>query len=539
MRCETLSAIAATGPREGGKWHRSRSSCGAPCRRTRKGWRANTTVACERGKAFEARAVALAAAVSALGYKPGDRIGILALNSDRYLEYFFAMAWGGFVFVPINTRLAPPEVVFWLTDSGCSALFIDDAFLPILADVTAQTPDLKHVIYLGGNGTPAGLTAYESLIEHGGRIGEAGMRGDDLAGIFYTGGTTGRSKGVMLSHRNIVANAMLCAQEFGFKQATTWLHAGPMFHLADGAATFLATTAGGRHVFLPRFEPAEFLKAVARYRVTDTLCVPTMVNMVANHPDVGAADIASLRTIIYGASPMPEAVIRRAFQVMPNVGFIQAYGQSEASPCMVLMPREYHVLEGPLAGRLKSAGRAGYNCEVRIHDEDDNEVSRGTVGEICGRGDNVMLGYWKQPDMTARTLRNGWLHTGDGGYMDEEGFLFVVDRVKDMIISGGENVYSAEVEQALYQHPDVAECAVIGVPDEKWGERVHAVVRAKPGASPTQDSLIAHCKALIANYKCPRSIAFRDEPLPLSGAGKILKTELRKPYWADKAKAVN
>ena len=368
---------------------------------------------------------------------------------------------------------------------------------------------------------------------------DAGRGGDDLAGIFYTGGTTGRSKGVMLSHRNILANAMLCAQEFRFTPDTVWLHAGPMFHLADGAATFLVTAAGGSHTFLPRFEPGAFLTAVATHGVTDTLCVPTMINMIVNHPDIANVDLSTLRTIIYGASPMPEAVIRRALAVMPHVGFVQAYGQSEASPCMVLMPREYHVVEGPNAGRLKSAGRAGYNCEVRIHDADDVEVPRGTVGEICGRGDNVMLGYWQQPDLTARTLRNGWLHTGDGGYMDEDGFLFVVDRVKDMIISGGENVYSAEVEQVLYQHADVAECAVIGVPDAQWGERVHAIVRTKPGSSPTQDGLIAHCRTLIAGYKCPRSVSFRDEPLPLSGAGKILKADLRKPFWAGAEKAVN
>ena len=488
---------------------------------------------------FQGRTVALAAAIETMGLKPGDRVGILALNSDRYLEFFFAMAWGGFTFVPINTRLALPEVVFWLTDSGCSALFIDDAFLPMLADVRPQAPEVRNVVHIGDGDAPAGLIAYESLVAQGGRIADAGKGGDDLAGIFYTGGTTGRSKGVMLSHRNILGNAMLCAQEFRFTAETTWLHAGPMFHLADGAATFLVTAAGGKHVFVPRFEPGSFLKTVEQHRVTDTLCVPTMVNMIVYHPDLPKTDVSSLQTIIYGASPMPEAVIRHAFAVLPNVGFIQAYGQSEASPCMVLMPREYHVLEGPKAGRLKSAGRAGYNCEVRVHDEHDNEVARGTVGEIVGRGDNVMLGYWGQPELSARTLRNGWLHTGDGGYMDEDGFLFVVDRVKDMIISGGENVYSAEVEQALYQHADVAECAVIGVPDEKWGERVHAIVRLKPGATVSAEAIIAHCRTLIANYKCPRSIGVRADPLPLSGAGKILKTELRKPFWAEQGKAVN
>jgi long-chain acyl-CoA synthetase len=490
-------------------------------------------------RTFEQRVSALAGALAGLGYKPGDRIGMLALNSDRYLEYFFAMAWGGFAFVPINTRLATPEIAFWLTDSGCTGLFIDDTFLPVLGDLRGHAPDLRHVIRVGSGAAAAGLHAFDDLVTKGPRIADAGHKGDDLAGIFYTGGTTGRSKGVMLSHRNICANALLCAPEFRFDEGTVWLHAGPMFHLADGAATFLVSACGGKHVFIPRFDPGVFLEAVARHRATDTLCVPTMLNMVVHHPAVAATDTSSLGTIIYGASPMPEAVIRRAFEVMPHTRFIQAYGQSEAAPCMTFLPRDYHVIEGPKAGRLKSAGRAALGCDVRIHDADDNEVARGTVGEIVGRGDNVMLGYWKQPDLTARTLRNGWLHTGDGGRMDDDGFLFVVDRVKDMIVSGGENVYSAEVEQALYQHPDVAECAVIGIPDTQWGESVHAIVRPKPGATPTAAALIAHCKTLIANYKCPRSVDFRDEPLPLSGAGKILKTELRKAYWAGKERAVN
>jgi len=264
-----------------------------------------------------------------------------------------------------------------------------------------------------------------------------------------------------------------------------------------------------------------------------------MINMIVHHPTVEATDTSSLGFVLYGASPMPEAVIRRAFKAMPHTGFLQAYGQSEAAPCMTFLPPAEHATEGPKAVHLKSAGRAALGCEVRIHDENDNEVPRGVVGEICGRGDNVMLGYWRHPEMTANTLRNGWLHTGDGGYMDADGYLYVVDRMKDMIISGGENIYSSEVEQALYQHPDIAECAVIGVPDEHWGERVLAVVRLKAGSSPTPETIIAHCQTLIAHYKCPREVAFRAEPLPLSGAGKILKTELRKPYWAGRGKAVN
>jgi acyl-CoA synthetase (AMP-forming)/AMP-acid ligase II len=485
---------------------------------------------------FEARAAALAGAMAGLGYRPGDRIGMLALNCDRYLEYFFAMALGGFVFVPINTRLAPPEVAFWLEDSGCSALFIDDAFLPMLSEVRAE---LRHVIRVGDGLAPEGLLAYEDLIAKSAFIPDAGKRGDDLAGIFYTGGTTGRSKGVMLSHRNIAANAMLCAAAFGLGADVVYLHAGPMFHLADGASTFLVTAMGGKHVFMPRFEPGAFLEAVARFRVTATLLVPTMINMIVHHPTVEATDTSSLGFVLYGASPMPEALIRRAFKAMPHTGFLQAYGQSEAAPCMTFLPPAEHATEGLKAVHLKSAGRAALGCEVRIHDENDNEVPRGVVGEICGRGDNVMLGYWRQPEVTANSLRNGWLHTGDGGYMDADGYLYVVDRMKDMIISGGENIYSSEVEQALYQHPDIAECAVIGVPDEHWGERVLAVVRLKAGSSPTAETIIAHCQTLIAHYKCPREVAFRAEPLPLSGAGKILKTELRKPYWAGRGKAVN
>jgi long-chain acyl-CoA synthetase len=200
---------------------------------------------------------------------------------------------------------------------------------------------------------------------------------------------------------------------------------------------------------------------------------------------------------------------------------------------------EFHVLEGPDAGRYKSAGRAVLGVEIRVVDENDEEVPRGTVGEICVRGPNVMMGYWNKPEQTAEALRGGWMHSGDGGYMDDQGFIYIVDRVKDMIISGGENVYSTEVEDAIYQHPAVAECAVIGVPDEKWGEAVHAIVRLKEGANTGAEELIAHCHQLIAGFKCPRGIDFRDDPLPLSGAGKVLKTELRKPYWENQEKKVN
>jgi long-chain acyl-CoA synthetase len=236
---------------------------------------------------------------------------------------------------------------------------------------------------------------------------------------------------------------------------------------------------------------------------------------------------------------MPEAVLKTALQVIPNAQFHHVYGQTEAGPVLTALPPNRMVEEGPLAGKIKSAGVAIPGVEIKIVDEDDNEVPRGTVGEICGQGENVMLGYWNLPELTAETLRNGWLHTGDGGRMDEDGFVYVVDRVKDMIISGGENVYSAEVENAIYQHDAVVECAVIGIPHEKWGEQVHAIVRLANGKMLDEAAVIAHCHEWIANYKCPRSVSFETAPLPLSGAGKILKTELRQPYWEGHEKQVN
>jgi len=261
--------------------------------------------------------------------------------------------------------------------------------------------------------------------------------------------------------------------------------------------------------------------------------------MTVNHPDVANYDLSSINHVLFGASPMPEAVLRTALRVIPNAEFHHLYGQTEASPVLTALPPNRLVEDGPLAGKIKSAGLAIPGCEVRIFDDNDTEVPRGTVGEIVACGENVMLGYWNQPELSARTLRGGWLHTGDGGLMDEEGFIYVVDRVKDMIISGGENVYSAEVEDAIYQHEAVVECAVIGIPHEKWGEQVHAIIRLADDHSLDEATIIAHCHDWIANYKCPRSVEFAIDPLPLSGAGKILKTELRKPYWKGHEKQVN
>jgi long-chain acyl-CoA synthetase len=392
---------------------------------------------------------------------------------------------------------------------------------------------------VGDGPPPTGFHSFERLIDSHDPGSDAERGGADLAGLFYTGGTTGRSKGVMLSHHNLTSNALHTLAPIGWRQDDVFLHAAPMFHLADGALTFCVATLAGTNCFIEAFEPAATLRAIQEHRVTQALLVPTMINLLVNHPGVRSYDLSSLRGIAYGASPMPEAVIRKAMALLPGVRFYQAYGQTEAAPVLTVNGPENHVTDGPNAGRLRSAGQAVPGVDVAILDEEDREVPRGTVGQICARGNNVMLGYWDLPELTAQTLAGGWLHTGDGGYMDEDGFVYVVDRVKDMIISGGENVYSAEVENVIHQHSAVSECAVIGIPHAKWGEQVHAIVRLEDGQSLDQAGLIAHCKVLIATYKCPRSVEFRSEALPISGAGKILKAELRKPYWEGRDRRVN
>jgi long-chain acyl-CoA synthetase len=476
------------------------------------------------------RVARLAGGLGRLGLSRGARAAILALNSDRYFEYLFAVPWAGGAAVPINIRLAAPEIAYILEDSGSEILFVDEHHAGVLGELTGKMARVREVVFLGEVGVPAGARAYEDLLE-GGAAPDAMGGDDDLAGIFYTGGTTGRAKGVMLSHRNLVANAANAIAGIGYDVDSVYLHAAPMFHLADGASTLAVTMVGGTHVFVPRFDPADCLAAIQGERVTHAVFVPTMINMLVNFPRIGAHDVSTLGTIMFGGSPMPEAVLRRALGVLPRCRFIHGYGMTEVAPIATLLDPRYATLEGPYAGRLKSCGRAAVLCEVTIADPQEQEVPRGTVGEVLVRGPNVMLGYWNQPDATAQALRGGWMHTGDRGYMDEEGFVYIVDRLKDMIITGGENVYSMEVESAISTLDGVAEVAVIGIPDDMWGESVHAIVVPRAGRTLTPEQVIAHCRTLIAGYKCPRSVEIRSDSLPLSGAGKILKTVLREPFW--------
>ena len=484
------------------------------------------------------RVARLASAIRGLGAKDGDRVAVLSLNSDRYLELYLAAGWSGTVVVPLNIRWSPLENEDAMRDCRAEILFVDKAFAPVGTALAKAIPDLK-LVYTDDGDAPAGMANYETSIARSQPIPDAMRKGDDLAGIFYTGGTTGRSKGVMLSHGNLMVNSLHALGEGMFSGSSIYLHAAPMFHLANGAAMYSVLLSGGSNVIVQGFTPEGVTAAIQKERVTDVLLVPTMIQMFIDHPALSSYDLSSLKNIIYGASPISDAVLSRAMKALPAVQFTQAYGMTELSPIATILHWKQHIAEGRAKGRHRSGGRATLGCEIKIVDADDKPLPIGTVGEIAVRGDNVMMGYWERPEETAKAIIDGWMHTGDGGYMDADGFVYVVDRVKDMIISGGENVYSAEVENALAQHSAVAQCAVLGIPSERWGEQVHAVVVLKGGASVTPEELMEHCKTLIAGYKCPRSVEVTDKPLPLSGAGKILKRELRKPYWANRERGVS
>lgn len=491
---------------------------------------------------FYERVTRAAAGLRQLGLNTSDRVAILSLNSDRYFEIIYALPWAGLISVPLNIRLSPTEIIFLLNDSEAKVLCVDATFAEMLKDFAGKLYTVEHIILLEDesleNESLDGALSYEALVKEATAQEDANAGGDDVAGIFYTGGTTGLPKGVMLTHTNLVANGLNAVHGFAMNRHSRYLHAAPMFHAADAAANIGLTMRGGTHVFVPRFEPDSVLETIARCKVTNVTLVPTMVNMLINAPNFARYDLSSLERIGYGGSPMPEAVLLKAKKLMPHVKFSQAYGMTELSPIITILDNEFHVIDGPHQGKIRSAGQVVLSGEIRVVDEQDNELPRGKIGQVIARGPMVMKGYWKREKETAEALANGWMHTGDAGYMDEEGFLFIADRVKDMIISGGENVYSVEVENAIQKHPAVAACAVIGIPSDQWGEEVIAIIVPAALQEPSSQEIIEFCKTQIAGYKCPRQVRFVDA-LPMSGAGKILKNKLREPFWKGRSKAIN
>jgi len=491
---------------------------------------------------FADRVARLAGALKKLGVNSGDRVAMLSSNSLRYIEYYLAVPWADAVVNPVNCRWSPAEIIYSLDDSQTTVLLVDDNHKALAQRIVTESRTVRTLIYAGDGEAPEGMLSYEQLIAQSEPVEDARRGGDALLGIFYTGGTTGYPKGVMLSHNN-VGFSSLASQLIGRATASTrFLHSMPMFHLADFAVMVALFSSGGTHVVLPTYSPQAVLEVIHGERINEILLAPTMIQMLLDWHDSNPAaqdyDLSSLERVGYGASPITPVLLDRARTMFPKAGFMQGYGMTELSPVATCLTAEYHTPAHQESGKMYSAGKPYACVEVRIVDEQDQEVPRGTVGEIAVRGPNVMLGYWNKPEATAEALRGGWMHTGDGGYMDEDGFLYVCDRLKDMIVSGGENVYCAEVETAIASHSAVAQSAVIGIPSDRWGETVHAVVILKPGHTACAEEIVAHCRERIAGYKVPRSIEFRDA-LPLSSVGKVLKVELRKPFWEGRERAIS
>ncbi|MDI6872485.1 MAG: long-chain fatty acid--CoA ligase [Bacillota bacterium] len=470
------------------------------------------------------RVASFAGALHDLGIGPGDRVAILAGNSDDYCELMLATAWADAIFVPLNTRWSTAEVIYGVNDSGPRVLIVDQHFAGTVPELLENCPSLESVVCCGPGEIPANVHGYETLIAATAPVTDARRSGEETAGIFYTGGTTGFPKGVVLTHGNL-QTAGLGAYAALTLGGGAYLHPAPMFHLGGIVPWVAHMIVGGSHVVLGEFGVRAVLEAIDAHEVRAMTLVPAMIQWIVNDPVAADFDLSSVRSILYGASPISESVLTRALEVFPSAGFAQGYGMSETTG-----PSSYLRADDHRAGRrLRSAGYSCPHAELKVVGDGDVELPAGTVGEVCVRGGGVMREYWNRPEETRKALRDGWMHTGDAGYLDDDGYLFIVDRLKDMIITGGENVYSTEVENAIDAHPAVAECAVIGRPDEQWGERVHAVVVVKQGLDLSADELRAHVSERIARYKAPRSVDFVPA-LPRTNTGKVLKRDLRDQY---------
>jgi acyl-CoA synthetase (AMP-forming)/AMP-acid ligase II len=470
-----------------------------------------------------------------LGLRKGDRFGVLAVNSHRYLELYHAGFLGAGLINPLNLRLAPRELAFILNDSGTEVVFTDWLFSNLLERARPELEHLRRVVLLGEGDAPHDLK-YEDLIEVGKPVAPPEPEEEDPAVLMYTGGTTGLPKGVVLSQRAEMLNLYHVAVVVGMGPQRVYLHQTPMFHAASMGAILGIPAGGGTSVFVPMFKPDRVIDVIERHKVNMTVMVPTMIAMMLNDPSFSTERLASLEALVYGASPMPSSLLERVLKDLPHVNLSQGYGMTESSSVLTWLDIDDHRRGGEVA---RSAGRAVWGVELSIQDGDANILPPGEQGEVCARAGNLMDRYWNRPEETEEAFRGGWYHSGDMGRLDQRGYLYLVDRVKDMIVTGGENVYSVEVEEAIATHPAVDQVAVIGIPHETWGEQVHAIVVLKEGASATPEELIEQARGRIAAYKVPKSVELRSEPIPLSGAMKPLKRELRKPYWEGRETAIS
>jgi long-chain acyl-CoA synthetase len=484
---------------------------------------------------FDANANRIANALAAAGVGHGARIAYVGKNSDHAVELVLGAARAGVVFVPIIWRLAEPEIAWILNDCDAAMLFVEPAFATCVRDRAAP------VVLMGDDGGDAAWPHYAAWRDAADAADPATpVAKDDIILQLYTSGTTGKPKGAMLSHANGTQFRGVL-QEAGLpwllsEPGETIMLAMPYGHIAGVGGTLLAVHAGQEMIILAEFDPGAVLATIAEHRIRRLFLVPAALQILLGHPNAATTDFSSLTHFSYGASPIPLDLLKRGLDAL-GCGFVQMYGMTETWGTVVALPPEDHHPEG--TPQMRSAGRALPGVELKIIDADGTAQPPGTVGEVCIKSPSNMAGYWNRAEETTKTLiGDGWLRTGDAGLLDADGYLFIQDRIKDMIISGAENIYPAEVESAIYGHADVADVAVIGVPDEIWGEAVKACVVLKPGATPDAASIIAHARTRIAGFKCPKSVDFIDA-LPRNPSGKILRRALREPYWVGRERQVN
>lgn len=486
--------------------------------------------------ALDAHASRVANGLIALEAKPGTRIGHLGKNSDYFAELLFGAAKARCVLTGVNWRLAAPEILFILKDAGVTTLFVDAEYYALVESLLPALPSLRTVIALdGGHSKWKGYTAWRDGQPDTDPMLETDPEEDVLQ--LYTSGTTGHPKGVVLSH-----GAYLSLFEQGLHDGfVRWepgdpnLVAMPYFHVAGTNWALLGFYQAATNIIVKEVDPVAILDLIEEHKVQTSFFVPAVILFLVQASAMKPRDFSSLRLIAYGASPIAQELLLKAARIF-DCGFLQFYGLTETNGAAVHLPPADH---DPARGKLRAAGKPNAGIEIRVVGEDGKPVAQGEVGEVWIRGSSLMKGYWNRPDATAEAINSdGWFRSGDAGYLDKDGYLFIHDRVKDMIISGGENIYPAEVENALFSHPGVADVAVIGVPDERWGEAVKAVVVKSPGSDVTPEALIAHARERIAAYKVPKTVDFIDA-LPRNPTGKILKRVLREPYWKGRDRAVS